>query len=202
MHLAMGRWKIVLTAVAALGALAIMVSPPANAASQPANAGPSYTLWDNYGPDGGGGATFSLHASAHDYPIVTCHRGCVAQVWTKANCENHTFWNGSIYQVCDIKLSGTNECANYYPSVNGLWLDSCVANDANEEFIWNPVGGTIYGTVYNFINYQASDNARAYEYMQATALEEGALIVFDKYEDCLGCAYWEYIGPQVVSPAA
>ncbi len=162
----LGRWKILIAAVAALGALSFMASPPAHASTLP------YSLWDNSGPNTT--VTFSLHASAHNSPLTTCRRGCTAQAWDFINCENHTFWDGVVFGTCDIHLEGTSECVNYIPSSGFFYLDSCVANDANEEFAAQYEGPPC--NLDAFANFEASDLNHPMTWLTAYDLAEGAFV--------------------------
>jgi hypothetical protein len=190
MQLTMRRWKVLVAIAAALGALAFLAISPAQAAV-PHTAAPrvlSESLWD----DSFLSPTFSLHAQAHGDDLTTCHSGCTAQAWNAIDCHEHTFWNGGVDNMCNLHLegtSGTSECANWDEGTDAFVLDSCVDNDAYEEFSMLLVSGT----VTQVINYEASDVNREYTFFSAAELGEGSLIYAEVSQNaCSGCANWYY----------
>jgi len=188
MLLIIRRWKVRIAIVAAVGALAFGASAAAFAAA-PHSAAPrvlSESLWDN----GFHSPTFSLHAHAHNVIMTTCHSGCGAQAWNMTLCGNHRFWNGQVFGVCNLRLVGANnECANYVPSGNSFFLDSCVGGDPNEQFVCCIAGG---GT-FTLTNAAASDLNRAFTNLSAFSLAENSPVVGEiAGTACRGCDEWFY----------
>jgi hypothetical protein len=148
--------KVLSGAGLALAALAALLTGPA---AHAAITGDNF-IWA--GLNGNSGC--ELHAHAHNSPLQLDPCGNAAspdsQTWQLVDPQKV-----GTQTAVELQLVGTDECAN--DSFYTVYLDSCVAGDANELFWPRPASAA---SNWWFVNVAASERSGQSEFMTAACL--------------------------------